>query len=287
MASDPSGAVVPVAATVPGLARVAGVAAANTALWGARASLRTSWRLAKATVDRGELTSLTRDAIGVLDNVVVFANAVLGTPVASLARVPGVATVTELVPLGHGSPIDESPDGLRRRGAALLDRSADVTIQDDGHPAYSRILTELAPDEARILRLMIENGPQASVDVRTGGFGASELVAPGLQMIGPRAGVRKVNNVPAYLNNLFRLGLIWFSKEPIDDPEGYQVLEAQPEVLDAVHSVRFPKVVRRSIHLTPFGEGFARMVLITNADKDFPEHAPPLATDSFEPPEPA
>lgn len=284
MASDPSGAVVPVAATVPGLARVAGAAAANTALWGARTSLRTSWRLAKATVDRGELTSLTRDAIGVLDNVVVFANAVLGTPVASLARVPGMATVTELVPLGHDGPVDETPEGLRRRGAALLDRSADVTIQDDGHPAYSRILTELAPDEARILRLMIEKGPQPSVDVRTGGFGASELVAPGLQMIGPRAGVRKVNSVPAYLNNLFRLGLIWFSKEPIDDPEGYQVLEAQPDVLHAFHSVRFPKIVRRSIHLTPFGEGFARMVLIANADKAFPEHAAPLASEESAPP---
>jgi hypothetical protein len=284
VASDPSGAVVPVAATVPGLARVAGAAAANTALWGARASLRTSWRLAKATVDRGELTALTRDAIGVLDNVVVFANAVLGTPVANLSRIPGVASMTEMVPLGQEHPIDESPEGLRRRGAALLDRSADVTIQDDGHPAYSRILTELAPDEARILRLMIEVGPQPSVDVRTGGFGASELVSSGLQMIGPRAGVRKVGNVPAYLNNLFRLGLIWFSKEPIDDPEGYQVLEAQPDVLHAFHSVRFPKIVRRSIHLTPFGEGFARMVLINNSERALPEHAAPLAADEASPP---
>jgi hypothetical protein len=284
VASDPGAAVVPVAATVPGLARVAGVAAANTALWGARTSLRTSWRLAKATVDRGELTALTRDAIGVLDNVVVFANAVLGTPVAGLSRVPGVASATELIPLGQGAVLDETPEGLRRRGAALLDRSADVTIEDDGHPAYSRILTELAPDEARILRLMIENGPQPSVDVRTGGFGASELIAPGLQMIGPRAGVRKVNNVPAYLNNLFRLGLIWFSKEPIDDPEGYQVLEAQPDVLHAFHSVRFPKIVRRSIHLTPFGEGFARMVLIANASQDLPEHAAPLASEEATPP---
>ena len=38
----------------------------------------------------------------------------------------------------------------------------------------------------------------------------------------------------------------------------YQVLEAQPDVLEAMHSVRRAKVVRRSIHLTPFGEDFCR-----------------------------
>ena len=245
--------------------------------------MKTSWRLAKATVDRGELTALTRDAIGALDNVVVFANAILGTPVNALARVPGAPNAPELFAVAD-EPVDDTPEGLRRRGAALLDRSADVTTDDDGHPAYSRILTEIAPDEARILRLLIEGGPQPSVDVRSGGFGTSELIAPGLQMIGPRAGTRKVENTPAYLNNLFRLGLIWFSKEPIDDPEAYQVVEAQPDVLHAFHSVRFAKIVRRSIHLTPFGEGFARMVLIQNAGQELPEHAAPLASDESAPP---
>ena len=42
----------------------------------------------------------------------------------------------------------------------------------------------------------------------------------------------------------------------------YQVVEAQPDVLEAMHSVRFAKVVRRSIHLTPFGEDFCRTCLV-------------------------
>jgi hypothetical protein len=37
-----------------------------------------------------------------------------------------------------------------------------------------------------------------------------------------------LDRVPAYLNNLYRLGLIWFSREPLEDPLDYQVLEAQP-----------------------------------------------------------
>jgi hypothetical protein len=66
--------------------------------------------------------------------------------------------------------------------------------------------------------------------------------------------------VPAYLNNLERLGLIWFSREPLEDPLSYQVLEAQPEVLTALGGGR-RKTVRRSIALTPFGKNFCDTVL--------------------------
>ena len=96
------------------------------------------------------------------------------------------------------------------------------------------------------------------------------LIKSGMTMIGPRAGVRYVDQVPSYLHNLFRLGMIWFSREQLTDPLQYQVVEAQPEVLDAMHSVRAHKVVRRSIHLTPFGEDFCRAVLVAVGQ---PRHA--------------
>ena len=96
-------------------------------------------------------------------------------------------------------------------------------------------------------------------------------------MIGPRAGLRYVERVPSYLTNLHRLGLVWFSRETLRDAERYQVLEAQPDVLEAIHSVRQAKIVRRSIHLTPFGEGFCRAALVTDAQMlgTLPEHASP------------
>ena len=75
---------------------------------------------------------------------------------------------------------------------ALLTRSRDVWNTERGHPAYARILEEMAPDEARILLLLLRGGPQPAVDVRTGGpigMVSSRLVAPGLNMIGPRAGI--------------------------------------------------------------------------------------------------
>ena len=88
---------------------------------------------------------------------------------------------------------------------------------------------------------------------------ATELVAPGLNMIGAEAGVRHLDRVPAYLNNLYRLGLIWFSREQVGDHLRYQVLEAQPDVVAALDEAgRGARTVRRSIHVTPFGEGLLR-----------------------------
>jgi hypothetical protein len=168
-------------------------------------------------------------------------------------------------------PAEEEPapengraPSLRDRGADLLSRSADVSYEEDAHPAYARILDELAPDEARILRFLQTEGSQPAVDVRAAKVPllSSELVAPGLSMIGAGAGCRYVDRVPAYLNNLYRLGLIWFSREPLEDPLRYQVLEAQPEVLESMRSAgRGAKTVRRQILLTPFGRDFCRVCL--------------------------
>ncbi len=93
----------------------------------------------------------------------------------------------------------------------------------------------------------------------------SQLVAPGLSVIGARAGCRYVDRVPAYLNNLFRPGMVWFSRETLND-----------------HSVAHAKVVRRSIHLTPFGEHFCRMSLAPEegALDPLPAHSFPAETSA-------
>lgn len=177
---------------------------------------------------------------------------------------------------------DEALQALHEAGQELLRRSRDVWTEDRGHPAYARIVEELAPDEGRILVLLLHQGPQPSLDVRTGGLVgtvSSTLVAPGLNMIGARAGCRYVDRVPSYLHNLERLGLVWFSRETVRDPMEYQVLEAQPEVVEAMRSVRRAKIVRRSIHLTPFGRDFCLDGLGLQLSEDevssIPSHADP------------
>ena len=160
------------------------------------------------------------------------------------------------------TPPDSSTAALRRRGEELLRESADIRLPQDSHPAYMRILDALAPDEARILRFLARNGSQPSVDVRSGLPFASELLAQGRTMIAEEAGCRHADRVYAYLNNLHRLGLIWFLREPLRDAARYPVLEAQPEVVAALEEGgRTARTVRRSIVLTPFGEDFCATCL--------------------------
>jgi Abortive infection alpha len=220
-------------ATAPGLARLAIGTGLRTARWAAETSLRAGAGL-----------------LGV------------ELPSENGARPP--EQTAEVVPSPpRGESETTQPRSLRDRGAELLERSADVEYEEEFHPAYERILSQLAPDEARILRLLAQRGAQPAVDVRAGktlGLG-SEMVAPGLNMIGAEAGCRYLDRVPAYLNNLYRLGLIWFSREPLQDPLDYQVLEAQPDVIEAKRAGGRAKTVRRSISLTPFGEDFCRVCL--------------------------
>ena len=271
MTDDPSSPTAspigPAVDALPGLARVAASAWWHTTEWGVRTSARAGRRVVRAVADPAEAAALARDATGAASVLGELARSVsAGVPLRHGPDSPR-ASRSASWPSRHRPPNGRAPHPptLRERGAELLERSRDVWNDDVAHPAYERILDELAPDEARVLLLLLEGGPQPSVDVRTGGpvgMVNSQLVAPGLTMIGARAGCRHLDQVPSYLNNLFRLGLVWFSREALRDPLEYQVVEAQPDVLAAMHSVKFAKVVRRSIHLTPFGEDFCRTCLV-------------------------
>jgi hypothetical protein len=236
----------------PGLARIAAGAWIRTAGWTAGSALRAGRRLAGVATGRESPVDLARDAQAEFVDV---AQRVLG--VSELER-----RLAGLLPTADNH--DETPDeALRRRGNELLERSSELAEQGETHPAYARILGELSPDEARILRLLAIDGPQPAVDIRTWRplDVGSAVIAPGLTMIAEHAGIRHRDRLPAYLSNLFRLGLIWFSRERLDDLGPYQVLEAQPDVLEARREAGRARIVRRSINLTPFGGHFCSQVL--------------------------
>ena len=263
----------------PVLARLAASAWWRAAGWTLQTSVRASIRVARGAA-RGDSPAV----------LIQEAEAELGRYLRELLDIredaknggsPSMRSEVAEEPVADG---DGGTAGLRERGAELLRRSAQLDDDDETHPAYVRILEELAPDEARILRLLALEGPQPSVDVRTGGaLGPihSELVEPGLSMIGAEAGVRKLDRVHAYLDNLSRLGLIWFSREALRDVRRYQVLEAQPEVVEAMERAGRGRTVRRSIHLTAFGEGFceAALPLDTGEIDALPREAEPDAGD--------
>ncbi|QWC86829.1 DUF4393 domain-containing protein [Nocardioidaceae bacterium] len=273
--------------SAPGVARVAAEAAFNTATWSLRTYLKVARRLIRAATSPEEAQLLAHE-LGVTVGTIGELGRQLATGM-SLQQALTELTAPDREEVNGRSEAtlqtQVNAEDLRTKGQALLRRSRDVWSNETAHPAYARILDELAPDEARILVLMCKEGPQPSVDVRTGGpvgMVSSELLAPGLNMIGPRAGVRYEDFVPSYLNNLYRLGMVWFSREALRSPKPYQVLEAQPAVLEAMRSVKFAKVVRRSIHLTPFGHDFCVAVLTPDAAArgDLPEHQTPAGAVS-------
>jgi len=245
----------------PLMARLAAGAAWRTAGWTVGAYSRGMNRLTRAALSEESTADLLNDARAELREQF---RSLLGFDEIEDRLMGGRRRGRE----SNGGP---EIDPLLERGYELLERSADVDEEEDAHPAYERILGDLAPDEARILRLLATRGAQPSVDVKTWrplGVG-SQTVAPGLSMIGAEAGCRQPDRVPAYLNNLFRLGLIWFSRESLEDPNVYQVLEAQPDVIEASKRAGRASTVRRSIHLTPFGIDFCETCL-------------PLSTTEFE-----
>jgi len=238
----------------PGLARLTVGAWLRTAEWTVSSGARAGRRVARAVLSGEAMPDLIDEARSGLRGLL------------------GVNEIEERV-AGLVSSGDEKRDRadagrpLRERGAELLERSSDVLDGAPLHPAYENILADLAPDEARILRLLASGGPQAAVDIRTWRplDVGSRLVAQGLSMIGRHAGCQFSESVPQYLNNLNRLGLIWFSREPIESRAAYQVLEAQPDVLEAIKGAGRARVVRRSVRLTPFGLDLCEIALPEDA----------------------
>ncbi|GAA5043269.1 Abi-alpha family protein [Nocardia callitridis] len=176
------------------------------------------------------------------------------------------------MPVPRTTDTEAAPGTLRERGAALLRMSASSAHDDDqDHPAFAGMLAELTPDEARILRFLHLDGPQPSIDIRTGRPRAlgSERLGAMLTMIGEHAGLRFPNRIQQYLTNLRRLGLIEHTREPVGNPNRYQVLEAQSSVREVLKRSGFgTKVIYRSVVLTGFGAEFVLRCLSVALDAE-------------------
>jgi hypothetical protein len=235
---------------VPALTRLTAAAWLRSTVWGLEKGAKASARIVRA-VAPDEAKELAAEV-----SLALRANA------RELLGINDLDRRMREGPGGRASALAET-GSLRARGAELLRQSADVSDEDGAHPAYARILAELAPDEARILRLLALDGAQPAIDVRASnliGVG-SQLVARAINMTGTEAGCRQPERVPAYLNNLGRLGLIHFSEEPLNDPTRYQVLEAQPEAMDAIRRAGRARINQRTIRLTAFGKDFCDVCL--------------------------
>ncbi|MGI8727157.1 MAG: Abi-alpha family protein [Solirubrobacterales bacterium] len=250
---------------IPGLARLAAGAWWHGATWGVGTALGATKRVAEAATS-GEsanqlLEEIRDETLGSLRRALV---------VVEDGGAPETAT-DAFRAYTEGARTDKrkrtSAESLRARGAELLERAAEVSDGDVAvHPGFDRIVDQLAPDEARVLKLLANDGAQPIVYINKAGpmgIGA-RTVARRLSLIGREAGCLHPELLPAYLDNLVRLGLASIRQEPVGDEREYQVVEAQPEVVEAMDSVGggplfSAQSARKSVHITEFGKAFCQV----------------------------
>jgi hypothetical protein len=238
------------------------------------------WRAASTTVGSGvsiARRALDEAAAGAPPQDVV--SAAFDETLDNVRRILGVTDLEERVgrtsvarpvervpqPQGELPPRRAERRDLRERGAELLARSAELDDGEELHPAFEAILDELAPDEARILRLLRDDGPQPILDIQeVNALGRPvRLLARRVSMLAERAGCRRSDEVGLHLDNLTRLGLVEVLDEALEDGD-YQLLDAQPRVTEAREKIGVGlriRSLRQTLRLTDLGAALCESCL--------------------------
>ncbi len=182
---------------------------------------------------------------------------------ADLLPSDSLARLAELLGARADAEDDEpvSEEELRARFTRLLEKSQEPSPPDGTHPALPHIVDQLSPDEARIIRLLWEQGPQPVISVvATPLLGSGEFtMLEGVSLVSERAGCHLPDRAPAYLDNLERLGLVRREQHELVGHDDYELLGARPEVARAEEQIRDERnqrvqLIRGQVRLTPLGD---------------------------------
>ena len=155
---------------------------------------------------------------------------------------------------------DESPatptDVLRE----LLDRSMYSRPDDSRNALYLSLLSDLLPDEARILAALSDGSTYPVIDIAEPLLGTSTvLVLTNASTVGRAAGVSLPHHTPLYVSRLVLAGLA------VIGPEGgnamyddYEMLLTDAAVNMAIakarRGIRSARVIRRTVRISELGQ---------------------------------
>jgi hypothetical protein len=156
------------------------------------------------------------------------------------------------------------PEPLRSAMSELLERSAGTAHGRSREYLFGTIVSQLVPDEARILAVLAERAqPFPAVDVvaKHVGRGTTRTVLANLSTVGAAAGVGVPVDTPTYLGRLHAFGLIEFGPAPERLESAYKLLADDPAVAAARARIEndklgTPRVVRKTVALSPLGREF-------------------------------
>lgn len=185
------------------------------------------------------------------------------------SRVPPKANV--IAPAIDKVRFTEDSIDLQDLFANLIASSTDKRVASQALPAFANIISELTPDEARILKRI---GPGRRVPMvhldrhfyTAGKHIGGDTIAKNLSLFGVLAGCDFPENTPAYLSNIVRMGLgedLWPGTRYMgaDADAEYRQIETTPEVVALTQKHEAPpdirtNFVRSGVNLTPLGQAF-------------------------------
>jgi hypothetical protein len=152
---------------------------------------------------------------------------------------------------------------LREAMTELLERSVETDRHSSRDYLYGNIISQLVPDEARILAALSDGREFAAVDVVAKQLGRSSVrpVLANASTVGRSAGVSNPDNVPTYVTRLHNFGLVEFGPPNEDLSTQYDILAADSAVQAAqatAESRRLgsPRLLRKTLCISPFGRDF-------------------------------
>lgn len=155
-----------------------------------------------------------------------------------------------------------SHDPLRAAMAELLERSLDYSDSVACTYLYTAVLTQLTPDEARIVSALSDGSPFPLVDVaeRVGVNGVGRYLLRNASSVGKAAGVTLADQVPTYVTRLLGLGVAELDEEAAELSTQYEILLTDEAVRGALEAAKRAKVIRRTVHISRFGAEFWKAV---------------------------
>jgi hypothetical protein len=166
-----------------------------------------------------------------------------------------------------------SEESLSDLYANLLATSMDKETATTAHPAFAEIIKQLTPDEARIIALFPSDPFMPLIDIKrrvktADSGGAYYTMLVNHSHLGNMAGCEHLDLVPAYLDNLVRLGLAEIpSGQSYISPGIYESLENSATAKSFKESIERSRentceFGRKFLEITALGKQFAKVCVV-------------------------
>jgi hypothetical protein len=162
----------------------------------------------------------------------------------------------------HVRTADPATAPLRSAMGELLERSIESSRASSRDYLYGTIISQLVPDEARILAALADRSSFAAADVVHKQWpGKARVLVANLSSVGRQAGLNSPENVPTYLTRLAGFGLVEFGAEDESLTVQYDILATDSTVQRARESADRAgrgtvRLDRKTVRMSPFGREF-------------------------------